>query len=53
MFLDNLRFHHSKVVAEWFEEHNQQIRLFHLPLYSPEYNIDEYLNNDLKRDLGT
>ena len=53
LILDNLKVHHSKQVTEWVEEHKQQIRLFHLPPYSPEYNPDEYLNNDLKRNLGT
>ena len=53
LILDNLKVHHSKKVTEWVEEHKHQIRLFHLPPYSPEYNPDEYLNNDLKRNLGT
>lgn len=30
-----------------------KIALFHLPPYSPEYNPDEYLNNDLKRNIGS
>ena len=37
----------------WAEAHEAQIRLFHLPPYSPEYNPDEYLNNDLKQSLGS
>ena len=53
LILDNLKVHHSKKVSEWVEEHKNQIRLFHLPPYCPEYNPDEYLNNDLKRSLGT
>ena len=53
LILDNLRVHHSKVVSEWVDEHKSEIRLFHLPPYSPEYNPDEYLNNDLKRNIGT
>ena len=53
LILDNLKVHHSKKVSEWVEEHQNQIRLFHLPPYSPEYNPDEYLNNDLKRSIGT
>ena len=35
------------------DERKEKIRLFYLPPYSPEYNPDEYLNNDLKRNLGT
>lgn len=53
LILDNLRVHHSKKVTEWVKERDTHIRLFHLPPYSPEYNPDEYLNNDLKRNLGT
>ena len=53
LILDNLKVHHSKLVTAWAEEHEAQIRLFHLPPYSPEYNPDEYLNNDLKQTLGS
>ena len=53
LILDNLRVHHSKAVSAWVDEHKENIRLFYLPPYSPEYNPDEYLNNDLKRNLGT
>jgi transposase len=34
------------------EEHQQEIELFFLPPYSPEYNPDEYLNSDLKREMS-
>ncbi len=53
LVLDNLRVHHSKKVQEWLEKHKDRIEVFYLPPYSPEYNPDEYLNNDLKRNLGT
>ena len=53
LILDNLRVHHSKAVTDWVEDHKAQISLFHLPPYSPEYNPDEYLNNDLKHNIGT
>ena len=53
LILDNLRVHHSKKVSAWLEEHENQIRLFHLPPYSPECNPDEYLNNDLKHHIGS
>ncbi len=45
--------HHSKNVSEWVAEHKAQIRLFHPPPYAPEYDSDAYLDNDLKRDIGT
>ena len=48
LILDNLRVHHSKVVREWLESHQDEIELFFLPSYSPELNPDEYLNCDLK-----
>lgn len=51
--LDNLRVHHSKQVSQWGEAHREEIALFYLPPYSPEYNPDEYLNNDLKQSIGT
>ena len=43
---------HSKAVATWLEEHKEQIELFFLPPYAPEYNPDELLNSDLKRNAG-
>jgi len=48
LILDNLRVHHSKLVKEWLEGHQEEIELFFLPSYSPELNPDEYLNCDLK-----
>lgn len=52
LILDNLRAHHSKAVIGWIDEHKEQIALFYLPPYSPEYNPDEYLNHDLKQSIG-
>ena len=49
LILDNHRVHHSKVVSRWLEQHRDQIEIFFLPPYSPEYNPDEYLNGDLKQ----
>jgi transposase len=49
--LDNLRVHHSKLVKEWLEKHNEKIEVFFLPSYSPELNPDEYLNRDLKLNV--
>lgn len=53
LILDNLRVHHSKKVTEWINENKEKIALFYLPPYSPEYNPDEYLNNDLKQSIGS
>ncbi|MBK5102243.1 MAG: transposase, partial [Desulfobacteraceae bacterium] len=33
---------------DWLEEHEEKIKVFFLPSYSPELNPDEYLNCDLK-----
>ena len=51
LILDNLRVHHSKKVASWVEQHKDQIELHFIPAYSPELNPDEYLNQDLKRNV--
>ena len=50
--LDNLRIHHAKKVSAWLEKHKHEIEVFFLPPYAPEYNPDEYLNSDLKRNIG-
>ncbi len=52
LVLDNLRVHHSKKVASWLENHKDEIELFFLPPYAPEYNPDELLNGDVKRGIG-
>lgn len=51
LILDNLRVHHGKIVRAWLEKHKDEIELFYLPPYAPEYNPDEYLNNALKLDV--
>lgn len=53
LILDNLKVHHSKKVTQWLEKHKEQIELFYLPPYSPEYNPDEFVNSDLKRGVGS
>jgi transposase len=52
LILDNLRIHHAKKVSSWLEKHKDEIEVFFLPPYAPEYNPDEYLNSDLKREIG-
>lgn len=42
----------TKVVTAWLEDHKDQIELFFLPPYAPEYNPDELLNSDIKRNAG-
>ena len=53
LILDNLRVHHSKIVKNWVEKHQDKIALFYLPAYSPDLNPDEYLNNDFKRNVNS
>jgi len=48
LIVDNLRVHHAIKVREWIERHADEIELYYLPAYSPEYNPDEYLNQDVK-----
>lgn len=48
LILDNLRVHHAKPVKAWLAEHEQQIEVFYLPSYSPEFNPDEEFCADLK-----
>jgi len=51
MIVDNLRVHHAKKVKEWEEEHKDKIKLFYLPPYAPEFNPDEYRNQDYKSNV--
>lgn len=52
MIVDNLRVHHAKLVTAWVEQYKDKIALFYLPPYSPEFNPDEYLNQDYKRNTN-
>ena len=52
LILDNLRVHHAKKVRAWLEKHREDIEVFYLPPYAPEYNPDELLNSDLKRAIS-
>lgn len=53
LILDNLRVHHAKKVMAWIENHKDEIEIFYLPPYAPEYNPDELVNSDLKRSVGS
>ena len=50
--IDNLKADHAIIVKEWLEKHKDEIEVFYLPSYCPEYNPDEYLNGNLKRKLA-
>jgi transposase len=51
VFTDRHPAHEAQAVEEWLEGRESQIELEWLPRYSPEYNADEFLNNDLKQVL--
>ena len=53
LIVDNLKVHHSKLVAQWCEANRERIELVFLPAYSPQINPDEYLNNGLKQNLAS
>ena len=48
---DNGRFHHTKAVQKFLEEHRDQIRVYWLPPYSPSLNLIERLWGHLKRTV--
>ena len=50
--LDNLKVHHSKSITEWVKQKSDVLELFYLPPYAPEYNPDELVNSDIKRNAG-
>ena len=51
VFADRHPAHEAKAVEEWLKGRESQIEVEWLPRYSPEYNADEFLNNDLKQVL--
>ena len=52
LILDNLSSHHAKIVREWLAKRKYKIEVFFLPPYAPQYNPDEYLNGNLKREMA-
>ncbi len=44
--------HRAKAGTAWAAENAGRIELFYLLPYAPEWNPDEYLNNDVKQALG-
>lgn len=51
LIVDRLQVHHSAVVKEWLSKHTGRLEVFELPRRAPELNPDEYLNNDVKREV--
>jgi len=52
VFADRHPAHEAQAVEDWLEGRESQIEVEWLPRYSPEYNADEFLNNDLKQVLS-
>lgn len=48
LIVDGHPVHHAIKIKSWIQEHTNQVRLIHLPGYSPELNPDEMLNQDVK-----
>lgn len=38
MILDNVRYHHARMLKQFLENHKNKIELFFLPAYSPDLN---------------
>ncbi len=51
LIVDNLRIHHARIVRAWLRQRKSLIRVFYLPVYSPELNADELVNADLKTGI--
>jgi transposase len=48
LIVDSLPAHKEAKVKEWLERNQKRIQMFFLPIYSPELNPDEMLNQDVK-----
>jgi transposase len=48
---DNGRFHTTKAVQAWLEQHRHQVEVYWLPPYSPSLNLIERLWGHLKRTI--
>lgn len=52
LIVDQLKAHRGPDVEAWVAAHQDRIAIFYLPCYGPELNADEYLNNDLKKNVN-
>jgi len=50
LIVDGHPVHRSKAVKEFVDSTKGQLRLFHLPSYSPELNPDEWVWKNIKAD---
>jgi len=47
---DGARYHTSKAMQQFFEEHKERLTVYQLPSYSPDYNPIEKLWKEIKKD---
>lgn len=47
---DGARYHTSRTMQQFFEKHKEQLTVFQLPTYSPDYNPIEKLWKEIKKD---
>lgn len=52
LIADQLQAHKTPEVDAWVADHQDQIQVFYLPVYSPELNPVEYLNGDMKATVN-
>lgn len=53
LIVDNLSVHEAHLVEQWLANKKEQLEIFYLPKYAPEYNPDEYLNCDIKGNINS
>ena len=52
LIVDQHPAHKSRKVKRWLKSNEKDILLFYLPSYCPELNPDEFLNQDVKANIG-
>lgn len=52
LIVANHQVHHAKKVQAWLEKNKQKIEVFFLPLYCPEMNSQELVNQEVKGHVG-
>jgi transposase len=53
LIADQLPAHMAGIVDDWLEAHRDRIEMFSLPAHTPERNVQEYVNQDLKSHVHT
>ena len=53
LIMDNGTVHHAKIIREYAEQSKGMLRLYFLPPYSPDFNLDEWVWKNVKHsNLG-